>query len=99
MAARDPQTKMPDRFPRSADGDTPNVAELRACLGLSQERFAELLQVSLLAVQCWEAGYPVHRGPTRLLLRIAAMHPEVFLDQASQPALNRLVATAADQTG
>lgn len=86
MAATKPETETPERFAEFASGDVPNVAGLRARLGLSQERFAAMLEVSPLAVQNWEAGYPVHPGPARVLLRLAAHHPHVFLDAMAKTA-------------
>jgi putative transcriptional regulator len=63
-----------------ARDEVPSVAALRAHFGMSQERFAALLEVSTKAVRNWEAGYPVHSGPARVLLRIANAHPHVVLD-------------------
>ena len=63
-----------------ADDEIPNVAALRARFGMSQERFADLFEVSATAVRNWEMGYPVRSGPARVLLRIAATNPEVLLE-------------------
>ena len=86
MASRDLETQIPERFGTVLDGNAPNVVKTRMHLGLSQERFAALLEVSLLAVQNWETGYPVHPGPARVPLRLAADHPQAFLDEMARRA-------------
>lgn len=64
--------------------DEPDVIAIRMRLGLSQAKFAELLGISLRTLQNWEQGRRKPRGPTRVLLMVAAHHPETLLDIASQ---------------
>jgi putative transcriptional regulator len=52
--------------------------EIRARLGLSQQRFAARLGVSVRTLQEWEQGRRAPRGPAKALLRIADQQPEVF---------------------
>ncbi|MCO6439570.1 MAG: helix-turn-helix domain-containing protein [Nitrococcus mobilis] len=60
----------------------PEIAAIRVNVGLSQERFAELLGVSPRTLQDWEQG---RRNPTRsaqTLLKIAKRHPEILREIA-----------------
>lgn len=65
---------------RSWAVDEPHVAELRAHYGLSQERFAALLGISVRTLQNWEQGRRSPRGPAKVLLQVAAAHPEALLE-------------------
>ena len=74
-------------LPRAADllrGDSPNVAALRALFKLSQSQFARLLGISVDTLQNWEQGRRRPEGPAKVLLRIAARHPEALLS-ATKP--------------
>ncbi len=59
-----------------------NVVRVRAKLGLSQSKFAAILGISADTLQNWEQGRRTPTGPARVLLRIAAKHPEVLLEVA-----------------
>lgn len=72
--------KEPSRVFHFPDADTPNVAELRGRFGLTQERFAALLGISVGTLRNWEQGRRTPEGPARVLLRVAAKHPEAVLD-------------------
>jgi len=58
---------------------TPNVAALRARFQLSQAKFAALLGISTGTLRNWEQGRREPEGPARVLLRVAARHPEAVL--------------------
>lgn len=60
-------------FPETA------VRELREQFGLSQEKFARLVGISVATLRNWEQGRRKPEGPARVLLRIASLHPEVLL--------------------
>lgn len=60
--------------------EEPDVALIRASFGLSQERFARLLGISVKTLQNWEQRRRRPHGPARVLLRVAATHPEAVLD-------------------
>jgi putative transcriptional regulator len=59
--------------------DTPNVAQLRESFKLSQAKFAVLLGISVDTLQNWEQGRRSPEGPAKVLLRVAATHPEALL--------------------
>lgn len=58
----------------------PAAAEARAKVGLSQQEFARLLGVSARTLQDWEQGRREPTGAAKMLLRVAASHPEVLLE-------------------
>jgi putative transcriptional regulator len=57
----------------------PPAAEARAKVGLSQQEFARLIGVSARTLQDWEQGRRQPTGAAKMLLRVAASHPEVLL--------------------
>src|SRR5258706_890273 len=59
-----------------------SIAATRHKLGLSQSRFARLLGISVRTLHHWEQGTRTPSGAARVLLRVAARHPEAFLDAA-----------------
>jgi putative transcriptional regulator len=60
----------------------PSVARIREKTGLSQERFAALLGVSIRTLQDWEQGRRAPSGAARTLLLIAERNPKALLDVA-----------------
>jgi putative transcriptional regulator len=68
------------RASRKTKVDEPSVARIREAYGLSQERFASLLGISVRTLQNWEQGRRRPHGPARVLLRVAAKHPQAVLD-------------------
>lgn len=71
-----------DRAAASRSYEVPesDVAAIRDAYGLSQDQFAALLGISVRTLQNWEQGRRSPRGPARVLLRVAARHPEAVLD-------------------
>ena len=59
-----------------------NVVRVRGKLGLSQSKFAAILGISPDTLQNWEQGRRTPTGPAKVLLKIAARHPEVLLEVA-----------------
>jgi len=55
------------------------VRAIRHELSVSQQVFADLLNASASAVRAWEQGAREPDGPTRRLLQIAELHPDVFV--------------------
>jgi putative transcriptional regulator len=60
--------------------EEPDVTAVRERYGLSQERFAAMLGISVRTLQNWEQGRRRPHGPARVLLRVAEAHPEAVLD-------------------
>lgn len=58
----------------------PDVKSIRKKLKLSQNQFAKLLGISPATLKNWEQGRRKPDGPARVLLGIAALHPEVLPD-------------------
>jgi DNA-binding transcriptional regulator YiaG len=61
-----------------------SIAATRRRLGLSQNRFARLLGISVRTLHHWEQGTRTPNGAARVLLRVAARHPEAVLESASR---------------
>jgi putative transcriptional regulator len=57
-----------------------SVAVVRTKLKLSQSEFARMLGISVDTLQNWEQGRRQPSGAARVLLRVAAKHPEVVLE-------------------
>ena len=55
----------------------------RKSANLTQRQFAELLDVSIDAVQNWEQGRRSPRGAAKTLLKIAQTHPDILEEVAS----------------
>ena len=53
---------------------------VRQKLGLSQSRFAAMLGISVRTLHHWEQGTRKPSGAARVLLRVAAAHPEIVLE-------------------
>ncbi|MBN1668566.1 MAG: helix-turn-helix domain-containing protein [Anaerolineales bacterium] len=58
------------------------VKEIREQFALSQGQFAALLGVSIKTLQNWEQGRRRPDGAAKVLLQVAAKHPEAVLDVA-----------------
>lgn len=57
-----------------------SVAAIRAKLGLSQSEFARVFGISLDTLQNWEQGRRKPSGTARVLLKVAALHPEAIIE-------------------
>ena len=58
------------------------IAATRALMRLSQNKFAQLLGISVKTLHNWEQGRRKPTGAARVLLRVALRHPEVLLEEA-----------------
>ena len=56
------------------------VRKIREKYGLSQDKFATLIGISAGTLRNWEQGRRKPEGPARVLLRVAATHPEALLN-------------------
>ena len=72
---------MDGRFESGAD-----IAALRAFLGLTQEGFSAAVGISVHTLRNWEQGRRRPDGPALALLRIAARHPRVILENVESAA-------------
>jgi len=59
-----------------------DIVRVRGKLGLSQSKFAAILGISADTLQNWEQGRRSPTGPAKVLLKIAARHPEILLEVA-----------------
>jgi putative transcriptional regulator len=59
------------------------VRKVREKYGLSQDKFASLMGISVATLRNWEQGRRKPEGPARVLLMVAAKHPEALLDLKS----------------
>jgi putative transcriptional regulator len=60
--------------------EAPDVKAIRAKLGFSQEEFASLLGISVRTLENWEQKRRIPKGPARVLLEVAAAHPDAVWD-------------------
>jgi putative transcriptional regulator len=59
---------------------TPDIKRIRAGYKLSQQDFASLLGISTATLRNWEQGRRMPQGPARVLLQVAARHPDAVWD-------------------
>ena len=64
---------------RSVEFPESEVQKIREQYGLSQDKFASLMGISVATLRNWEQGRRKPEGPARVLLRVAAAHPEAIL--------------------
>ena len=57
-----------------------DVQKIRSNYGISQTEFASMLGISKDTLQNWEQGRRQPQGPARVLLQVAARHPEAVWD-------------------
>ena len=67
----------------------PDVRRIREQYGLSQGKFATLMGISVATLRNWEQGRRKPEGAARILLRVAARHPESVLDVVSNAKLRK----------
>ena len=65
---------------RSFELDPADIKSIREGFGLTQVQFAALMGISVRTLHNWEQGRRVPEGPARVLLQVAARHPEAVLD-------------------
>jgi len=68
--------------------EAPNVKRIRERYKLSQTEFAALLGISTKTLQNWEQGRRQPHGAARVLLQVAAKHPEAVWDIV-EPAIQQ----------
>ena len=60
--------------------DEIDVKRIRASYRLTQDEFAAQLGISVKTLRNWEQGRRQPQGPARVLLQVAAKHPEAVAD-------------------
>jgi putative transcriptional regulator len=65
---------------RAFDTGAPDVKAIRQSFHQTQSEFAAALGVSVRTVQDWEQGRRAPQGPAKVLLLVAAKHPEAVRD-------------------
>jgi putative transcriptional regulator len=65
---------------RKFEIDHTNVKRIRTNYKLSQGQFAKLLGISPATLQNWEQGRRLPKGAARVLLQVAAKHPDAVWD-------------------
>jgi DNA-binding transcriptional regulator YiaG len=63
-----------------------DVAALRNFIGLTQAEFAQAIEISVHTLRNWEQGRRKPEGPALALLRIAARHPRIILENLESTA-------------
>ena len=59
--------------------DEPNAKEIRSKFDLTQDEFANLLNISVATLRNWEQGRRRPEGPARVLLNIANSYPQALM--------------------
>ena len=60
--------------------EAPDVKRIRLNYRLSQGEFAAMLGISVGTLRNWEQGRRMPEGPARVLLQVAAKHPDAVWD-------------------
>lgn len=60
--------------------EEPSAKDIRAKLSLTQEKFADLMNISVHTLRNWEQGRRHPEGPARVLLNVVNNHPEVLME-------------------
>jgi putative transcriptional regulator len=68
--------------------DELEVKRIRESYHMSQSQFAALLGISVKTLRNWEQGRRTPDGPARVLLQVAAKHPDAMWDVVS-PTIRR----------
>lgn len=63
-----------------------DIAALRRFVGLTQDRFAKAMGISVHTLRNWEQGRRQPEGPAIALLRIAARHPRIIRENIESAA-------------
>ena len=73
----------------------PDVKRIRAQYQLSQSEFAALMGISVATLRNWEQGRRAPEGPARVLLQVAAKHPDAVWDVVQPVSRQRRKAATA----
>ena len=64
----------------AVDKSNIDVKAIRETYNLTQPAFATLLGISVKTLRNWEQGRRTTEGPARVLLQVAAKHPDAIWD-------------------
>ena len=64
--------------------DRVDIKRIRKNFGLTQNQFSSLPGISIGTLRNWEQGRRSPEGPARVLLQVAARHPEAVWDVVRQ---------------
>ena len=78
--------KQRERLLRGRIAGGEDIVALRRFVGLTQDRFAQALGISVHTLRNWEQGRRSPEGPALALLRIAARHPRVLRENLAASA-------------
>jgi putative transcriptional regulator len=81
---------------RVFEAESPDVKSIRAKLGVSQTEFASLLGISVRTLENWEQKRRIPKGPARVLLEVAAAHPDAVWDVVRHASKDRKRAVRAE---
>ena len=84
--ARSIPRKQRERIIRGRISGGKDIVALRKFIGLTQQRFADALGISVHTLRNWEQGRRIPEGPALALLRIAARHPRVLHENLAASA-------------
>jgi putative transcriptional regulator len=73
--------------------DAPDIKSVRKKYKLSQNEFATMFGISVKTLRNWEQGRRVPVGPARILLLVAAKHPDAVLDVVLPSEINSKMRT------
>jgi putative transcriptional regulator len=76
--------------------EAPDVKSIRAKFGVSQNEFASLLGISVRTLENWEQKRRLPKGPARVLLEVAASHPDAVWDVVRKAKRDRRRAVASE---
>jgi putative transcriptional regulator len=81
---------------RVFEAETLDVKSIRAKFGVSQNEFASLLGISVRTLENWEQKRRLPKGPARVLLEVAASHPDAVWDVVRKAKRDRGRAVASE---
>ena len=79
-------TRLRRRLMRGQFESGVDIAALRRFVGLTQERFAQAMCISVHTLRNWEQNRRKPEGPALALLRIAARHPRIIRENIKSAA-------------
>ena len=74
---------------RSIEFPESEVRKIREQYGLSQDKFASLMGISVATLRNWEQGRENMKA-ARVLLRVASKHPEAILNITGRPKMRNI---------